>query len=196
MSEAIDKLSSINLSEVEADLRPRAIRSREPSEFKQRWGVVDPILRDGPAGPEFDWYWDTENEAICPNEVCERTYIRASELKTPARWIAVLAHLEEKSYMTNDCLGELVRHMLDHAGFWVAQPPELPKHLTPKQRADLRWRVFARDNYRCQVCGQAGEHGALTIDHIQPKSRGGADNTDNLQTLCWSCNARKGNRHS
>lgn len=55
----------------------------------------------------------------------------------------------------------------------------------------LRWRVFARDGYACKACG-SGE--MLRADHIIPESKGGPTTFENLQTLCHSCNARKGNR--
>ena len=31
----------------------------------------------------------------------------------------------------------------------------------------------------------------MTIDHINPKSKGGLDNLDNYATLCWPCNFTK-----
>lgn len=55
----------------------------------------------------------------------------------------------------------------------------------------LRLGIFERDAYRCQLCGEWHD---LTIDHIIPKSRGGLTVLDNLQTLCRSCNSRKGAR--
>lgn len=51
--------------------------------------------------------------------------------------------------------------------------------------------VFDRDRRTCQHCGSSAR---LTVDHIIPVSKGGADDMDNLQTLCLSCNARKGAR--
>lgn len=54
-----------------------------------------------------------------------------------------------------------------------------------------RQAVFARDGYRCVTCG-AGEN--LHVDHIHPWSLGGPDTMDNFQTLCGSCNSRKGAR--
>jgi 5-methylcytosine-specific restriction endonuclease McrA len=34
----------------------------------------------------------------------------------------------------------------------------------------------------------------MTIDHIIPKSKGGPHQLDNLQTLCFPCNLKKGNK--
>jgi hypothetical protein len=34
----------------------------------------------------------------------------------------------------------------------------------------------------------------MTKDHKQPKSKGGADHIDNMQTLCCTCNELKGNK--
>jgi 5-methylcytosine-specific restriction endonuclease McrA len=50
--------------------------------------------------------------------------------------------------------------------------------------------VFARDDYRCQYCGD----GADSIDHVVPRSRGGSDEWDNLAAACRACNSAKRNR--
>ena len=34
----------------------------------------------------------------------------------------------------------------------------------------------------------------MTCDHIVPKSKGGSSKYDNVQTLCWKCNALKANK--
>ena len=52
--------------------------------------------------------------------------------------------------------------------------------------------VKVRDNGRCRACG-IGDFDALQADHIVPASLGGEDRLDNLQTLCFVCNVRKGN---
>lgn len=51
--------------------------------------------------------------------------------------------------------------------------------------------IIERDGGKCLACG-AQEH--LCVDHIVPASRGGSSDPANLQTLCFSCNARKGNK--
>lgn len=42
---------------------------------------------------------------------------------------------------------------------------------------------------RCEYCGTAD--GRMVIDHIIPKSRGGADTSENFATACEPCNRRK-----
>jgi hypothetical protein len=54
---------------------------------------------------------------------------------------------------------------------------------------DLRWAVWERDNFTCQNCGTRR---SLAVDHIKPESEGGLMVLDNLQTLCRTCNSRKG----
>lgn len=56
---------------------------------------------------------------------------------------------------------------------------------------EVREFVYARDGHACKICGATD---LLSLDHIHPWSLGGADTVDNLQTLCRSCNSRKGAR--
>lgn len=58
-----------------------------------------------------------------------------------------------------------------------------------------RFRILRRDNYRCRLCGASasdGEQVRLEVDHITPRSKGGADDPSNLWTLCFACNRGKG----
>lgn len=64
--------------------------------------------------------------------------------------------------------------------------------ITAPRRKPLPFRkVWDRDGWKCVTCGT---HKNLTVDHIIPVSKGGTDDLDNLQTMCGSCNSRKGNR--
>ena len=50
--------------------------------------------------------------------------------------------------------------------------------------------VFARDGGRCVYCGAA----ATSLDHVVPKSRGGAHSWDNVVSACGRCNHVKADR--
>ena len=56
---------------------------------------------------------------------------------------------------------------------------------------ELRWEVWERDNFTCQHCGARR---FLAVDHVFPESLGGEMTAENLQTLCKSCNSKKGAR--
>lgn len=70
-----------------------------------------------------------------------------------------------------------------------------PRQQAPRKRGSVsgsrRQRVFARDGYTCVRCGERRPK-LLTVDHIHPKSKGGTNAMDNLQTLCEPCNVAKG----
>lgn len=55
-----------------------------------------------------------------------------------------------------------------------------------------REQVFERDDYRCVYCGERFDVDDLTVDHVQPRMRGGDHSSGNLVTACCACNARKG----
>lgn len=57
-----------------------------------------------------------------------------------------------------------------------------------------RLRVYIRDKYRCQYCGDKKNPSELTLDHILPRSRGGDNSPVNIVTACIICNNRKANR--
>jgi diadenosine tetraphosphate (Ap4A) HIT family hydrolase len=58
----------------------------------------------------------------------------------------------------------------------------------------LRYEVLKRARFRCDLCGVSADVRALEVDHIVPRNRGGTDDPDNLQALCYSCNAMKRDR--
>ncbi|MBT8493031.1 MAG: HNH endonuclease [Deltaproteobacteria bacterium] len=57
-----------------------------------------------------------------------------------------------------------------------------------------RRNIFVRDRYACQYCDARFKVGDLTIDHVVPRSQGGAASWENLATSCGPCNRRKGGR--
>jgi hypothetical protein len=56
----------------------------------------------------------------------------------------------------------------------------------------LRKRVLLRDRHCCVYCGGAFPPSELTLDHVQPRMRGGDSSEGNVVTCCQNCNALKG----
>lgn len=54
--------------------------------------------------------------------------------------------------------------------------------------------LYKRDEYTCQYCGCKPKSSELTLDHVQPKSRGGKTKFDNCVLACVECNSFKADR--
>lgn len=57
-----------------------------------------------------------------------------------------------------------------------------------------RLAVFERDHWQCVYCGAPGTVETLSVDHVQPRVRGGDQSAGNVVTACVACNSRKGGR--
>lgn len=163
-----------------------------------------------------EWLWaslpvDVGNEAF---GTWVRCVIRAAQLEYPGYVIhesmvlrlgtrAVLKKLTTPvpaEGLTMVSLLELVpdSEPTPYAGRWywpanwqvcsTFRPAWVAKRTRQRIPDELRDQVFDRDDYRCVRCGTDTD---LTLDHIHPHSKGGADTFDNLQTLCASCNSKK-----
>ncbi|MDR0787467.1 MAG: HNH endonuclease [Gemmatimonadota bacterium] len=55
----------------------------------------------------------------------------------------------------------------------------------------LRARILRRDGFRCVYCGSIHPDEELTLDHVQPRARGGDGSDGNLVTACQACNTLK-----
>jgi 5-methylcytosine-specific restriction endonuclease McrA len=72
----------------------------------------------------------------------------------------------------------------------LSQYDRLPAaHVTFSRR-----NLFKRDHYTCQYCGVQPGVEELTLDHVVPRSQGGASTWDNCVLACVACNARKADR--
>jgi len=51
------------------------------------------------------------------------------------------------------------------------------------------------DKYQCAICKKYFYNEELTMDHVDPWSKGGRTELSNTQLLCRSCNSKKGNKN-
>jgi len=58
----------------------------------------------------------------------------------------------------------------------------------------LRFKIFQRDSFTCNYCGQKPPKTILEVDHIVPVSKGGDDMEENLITSCFDCNRGKSDK--
>lgn len=82
--------------------------------------------------------------------------------------------------------GQLIK---DHATTAIR---EIHRSGDDRQNRVNRFEIFARDEFRCVYCGLVHEPDALSVDHVQPRMRGGDGSHGNVVTACRGCNTLKG----
>ncbi len=81
----------------------------------------------------------------------------------------------------------------------AARPRSIQRIQQDQRKVTLgvRYRILARDRFRCVCCGASPATSlncALHVDHVIPSSKGGRSTEENLRTLCERCNVGKGAR--
>jgi 5-methylcytosine-specific restriction endonuclease McrA len=89
-------------------------------------------------------------------------------------------------------------HFLHAARFALRVPSVIRlleyRRIPHQTRALSRKNILLRDRNTCQYCGEILSSGDLTLDHVIPRSRGGASTWENLVACCHACNRRKSNQ--
>jgi 5-methylcytosine-specific restriction endonuclease McrA len=78
----------------------------------------------------------------------------------------------------------------------------LPATIRLLNRVNRKWQaprfrksaVYTRDDWNCQYCGESLGKTSATIDHVQPRSRGGKTSWKNCVASCKYCNRKKANK--
>src|SRR5437588_10070666 len=68
------------------------------------------------------------------------------------------------------------------------------RRIPHQTRALSRKNILLRDRNTCQYCAEVLPSSELTLDHVIPRSRGGASAWENLVACCHPCNHRKANQ--
>jgi 5-methylcytosine-specific restriction endonuclease McrA len=109
---------------------------------------------------------------------------------------AIVMTLKE-SVFVEEWDGERVLHSAQ-AEFRVPSVIRRRTYINVRRRREQsgmrRLRIYMRDKFRCQYCGDRKAGAQLTLDHILPRSRGGDNSPVNVVTACIDCNNRKANR--
>jgi hypothetical protein len=108
-----------------------------------------------------------------------------AEYERPGRfWRALFPRFDQFQRALSSCVARIV-----DSSSGSEPRPDLSESL-PMAEPDeaVKLQVKRRDHNRCLACGATR---GLTVDHIHAVYRGGTHDTDNLQTLCRTCNQRK-----
>ena len=79
-------------------------------------------------------------------------------------------------------------------------PTKITKHHWAKNKRNFKvfkpskFNIFTRDEGKCTYCEKELRFEDATLDHIQPKSKGGKTTWDNLTLACEGCNLKKSNK--
>lgn len=98
--------------------------------------------------------------------------------------------LDEKAELLEDDGTVLRSEMLSFPSPSVIRLRYMVKVPYVRRTAMSRRAIFARDDHRCQYCGDRAD----SIDHVHPRSRGGLNTWENVAAACRPCNLTKRDR--
>ena len=106
--------------------------------------------------------------------------------------------LKDFQQLTQDEIEELINLCRDKLiEFEDKRGDKIWEHRATDREAisgSIRYEVLKRASRRCENCGVSVDERPIDVDHIVPRSVGGANDISNYQALCYMCNTNKGNR--
>ena len=132
---------------------------------------------------------DKGNRQISPSE--EEILVRKLKTGNPNDKISALNRLGEigsNEYLHNSTLDLVYSISNDNSNLRVQKAAKMVINSIKRNLfTDEREQILRRDHYTCLCCGETNKN-LLQVDHIKPRSIGGTNSPDNLQTLCGKCN--------
>src|SRR5258708_18625075 len=98
--------------------------------------------------------------------------------------------LQEKAAIRLECDG-LSQNFIQKRGLRIWDYRMIDDDPVPDS---LRYQVLKRDGGKCLLCVPLAKDKPMQVDHIIPRSKGGLNSLENLQTLCFECNGGQNNR--
>ena len=137
-----------------------------------------------------------DNVVLDPFCGCATTCVAAEKLGR--QWIGI--DLSEKAYdLVVQRLAREVKVGSAEAptltGWNVVKRTDIPVRTDAAGRRrskNIRETLYGRQGGYCNGCGVHFPPRNLTLDHVVPRAKGGADADENLQLLCGACNSMKG----
>ncbi len=130
--------------------------------------------------------WSGRCKSCAMKEVANRPYIRKAASERARKMVLQQGGIKNANHFTSETMsGE------NHWNWKGGITPKIRAVYSSKEYKEWRWKVFHRDDFVCQDCGERG--GKLHAHHVIPVSIDFDKmlDVDNGQTLCASCHARK-----
>lgn len=136
---------------------------------------------------------------VCTRDVRRRYDAENRQHVTEYQRAYQLAHRRSSSNKIRLSPEEIKKKNVARTMAWRRAHPDKVSVLNHQRRARIvgtagsytaaEWNdLCASYNWCCLACGVSG---GLTVDHVVPLARGGANTIDNIQPLCRSCNNTK-----
>ena len=105
----------------------------------------------------------------------------------------VISVFDKYGNFMSKCTPKRAQQLLSRGNAIQVNDKEIMLLILRDDHRKIRQHVYERDSYQCYYCGCTCEEGNISLDHLNPRSRGGSDLPENLVTSCIACNEEKKN---
>ena len=181
----LDEMPGLPLQDSWADISPINSQARERIGYptQKPLALLERIIRA--SSNEGDVVLD-------PFCGCATACVAAENLGR--RWVGIDISpkaVELVNMRLQQTMGELFHNRLVTARTDIPRRTDIDTPIPYRQNKHV---LFGQQEGRCNGCRSEFPFRILEVDHIIPRSHGGADHIENLQLLCAHCNRVKGDR--